>query len=1211
MASNHKNAFPFFVANQILRSSTLNDYFAFLDEQTRLSRVHLWGTGIVEGLDFSFKDGVLVIEPGVAVNQQGWLVQVPERVEYNYGAEVPYASADFKDDELKKLASQGGSHVSMICFRDKEDAMHSGLGQPFRLSERVLDGFVVALAYGKRPEYDSLCSHDICDVNTGAQILEAWPVLIPKNDIDCLFQRLKPLAWAISPQKEPAFECYHGVQGAFNSLMSSAASSYVPVFKKGVDELSKEFSQYSQPALQQLLPDWERFRDEFIFAIRKAMSGVSPECKDFLILFFKDIVMALNEFVEEFNAFADKYPFIPCSIPSDMLVYLGQVGGREMEGRDVYRSVFKNAIDEEYARDRKRLAAMFGRIMVLAESVVTEKDIEWFSKQPFRLERIQAGARLSSRPVPCYYDTEKADFFSYWNADNHGLDTRALEGRVQHSSFSMCDDGFLFFPSGYEGKDLPAVKNELDSLNRDMRFGLDVVEGRIGLGGPLSSEQVSTLRAILAAISRTETPVSFFAKIQDQCSGGASKLASTLKGVFDAQFIQSLSEKKLLSEESYRAIYDLADLKKSDVVDLATKVWNSLSEKDKKTGSANSFSTAFEQMILAWKFNFIETDEGVSPDEIGKAVSLAPIKRGCRVFLFTAGEPPKVWSYSVLYRNESALAAKAPTGMVLFWLRTKEAENGDYASDFPDTINPYEDGRWDISKNNEIVLYPYLLDGTFAKRYEMPKDNISCDISAPDILQYSIRVEKGVPAVVLKMTQNGTAWVTLQIKDDKDVLLYHKTKTIVVNNPLWKVVPLTGISVNQTVLVHYMGEAPKQLVAKPIPEDATGVDKLEWKSTKPKVATVGKTGVVTGVSAGTAEAVVECPAYPSVSKSVAVHVYMLDFRMKTTSGYTDLKKNQTVRPFQDGKWDIAYNQMIVCPHMFDGTRYQEFVPDSRTSDTFRVGCVIEDEKILEYEQFLTGPEGRTPAIRLKMKKTGSTPVALTLYKGKEQLLNLRFKVNVVNEDWDKVPVESIKFVGNVPKQLYMGQTLALECNFTPETATDKTVTWNSDSPSIAEVFGETRTVDGKKVEVGIVTPRSCGTVEITAKTRDGGKTVKATLAVKSLLFQLEKEDKKKGKLRIPIEKSVAKKDGFSGTNFTVYAFEFDGKVKRQLTSAEIQIVQDPEERAEGGPKVNTKTGDKAVISWPDHNAPLKTVTLLIKDKSGKETFYTQSFELLV
>jgi hypothetical protein len=78
--------FPIFEANQVLMSRHLNDVFDYLDQQTRLSRSHLIGIGIVCGLEITLDTtttaGAVAIglSKGCGVTSEGYLVVEPQDV---------------------------------------------------------------------------------------------------------------------------------------------------------------------------------------------------------------------------------------------------------------------------------------------------------------------------------------------------------------------------------------------------------------------------------------------------------------------------------------------------------------------------------------------------------------------------------------------------------------------------------------------------------------------------------------------------------------------------------------------------------------------------------------------------------------------------------------------------------------------------------------------------------------------------------------------------------------------------------------------------------------------------------------------------------------------------------------------------------------------------------------------------------------------------
>src|SRR5688572_13811608 len=71
--------FPEFVPDQLLTSSDLNELFAYLDEQGRMTRTNLIGIGIVCGLEVKVNAAQteVTITKGCGVTSEGYLITMP------------------------------------------------------------------------------------------------------------------------------------------------------------------------------------------------------------------------------------------------------------------------------------------------------------------------------------------------------------------------------------------------------------------------------------------------------------------------------------------------------------------------------------------------------------------------------------------------------------------------------------------------------------------------------------------------------------------------------------------------------------------------------------------------------------------------------------------------------------------------------------------------------------------------------------------------------------------------------------------------------------------------------------------------------------------------------------------------------------------------------------------------------------------------------
>ena len=175
--------YPYFVANQVLKSKSLNDAFFHLDEQGRVTRTNLFGHGIIEGLTYTWKDGVLTIDKGEAVTSNGWYIQFTGKEEYRYAAEVFLGENPseevypFNDDSLLALLKDGGSRVCYACFKTEDEA-HEFHHRPTPIIEIPAAHYAVALVCGTRNHSRSACTEDSCDINVTQKDCEVWPVLV-------------------------------------------------------------------------------------------------------------------------------------------------------------------------------------------------------------------------------------------------------------------------------------------------------------------------------------------------------------------------------------------------------------------------------------------------------------------------------------------------------------------------------------------------------------------------------------------------------------------------------------------------------------------------------------------------------------------------------------------------------------------------------------------------------------------------------------------------------------------------------------------------------------------------------------------------------------------------------------------------------------------------------------------------------------------------
>src|SRR4249919_330545 len=90
------NTFPFFEADQVLTNKHLNDLFNYLDQQDRLSRCKLMGSGIVCGLEISHTSDTINITKGCGLTTQGYIILFCDHIgQEGYKYYMPYTRPAF------------------------------------------------------------------------------------------------------------------------------------------------------------------------------------------------------------------------------------------------------------------------------------------------------------------------------------------------------------------------------------------------------------------------------------------------------------------------------------------------------------------------------------------------------------------------------------------------------------------------------------------------------------------------------------------------------------------------------------------------------------------------------------------------------------------------------------------------------------------------------------------------------------------------------------------------------------------------------------------------------------------------------------------------------------------------------------------------------------------------------------------------------------
>jgi len=173
-------SYPLFKANQVLRENQLNDIVKYLEQQDRLSRICLMGTGIVCGLEARWDDdnNAIYVSAGTGVTSEGYLVKAGSK----YLNAYKWVSLDLKwfGTNEERLTLEEGytppSRVIELVHESEEIADLDGNDLSDKISQKVL----VLVFHREEGEDEGLCGND-CDEKGKFQSFRTRFILIEEE----------------------------------------------------------------------------------------------------------------------------------------------------------------------------------------------------------------------------------------------------------------------------------------------------------------------------------------------------------------------------------------------------------------------------------------------------------------------------------------------------------------------------------------------------------------------------------------------------------------------------------------------------------------------------------------------------------------------------------------------------------------------------------------------------------------------------------------------------------------------------------------------------------------------------------------------------------------------------------------------------------------------------------------------------------------------
>ncbi|MBK8553381.1 MAG: hypothetical protein IPL53_20885 [Ignavibacteria bacterium] len=516
-----QNTFPVFEPDQVLTNNHLNDMLNYLEQQERLTRCKLLGSGIVCGLEITFQEGPdnedsIEISKGCGLTSQGYIITMCDSIYKRY---IPYSRKNFPE-HLKLLLQCGQeSGESKINFY--------GEGSDNSVLELITEKVFDELDNDEKKKVKLLNQNKKIKMDSYAVVLflEAEELDLKNcdtNDCNDKGSRMEFEVKALLVDKALLRE----KRGSTNKpvLHHIELKRYnVPVNDlKSADDVLNEFDRLTDDTTIKILSEdlsycYENYKyllkDENTNPFTSLNSDLQKHkkfiLKDFpvLIQYFYDFV---DDLIKAFYEFKHKVYDVMSECCGDEMRFpfhlmLGKATASTNSGvRSEYRQYFiYSPLFDSQNTKLNEIRCLFTRMKLMYEEfLLTEKQFKenrGFLDQVVKITPSRYGhVYLSDRCIPYYYNvTDKGkELYQYWNYNKTRRGNARFNLSYNSNKYSSSapvvspleydTERFNFFRvEGHIGKSINTAMPEVKKVQQVNNLPFDII--------PLSADLFGTL----------------------------------------------------------------------------------------------------------------------------------------------------------------------------------------------------------------------------------------------------------------------------------------------------------------------------------------------------------------------------------------------------------------------------------------------------------------------------------------------------------------------------------------------------------------------------------------------------------------------------------------------------------------------------------------------------------------------------------------------
>ncbi|MEM8525030.1 MAG: hypothetical protein AAGG68_10320 [Bacteroidota bacterium] len=502
-------SYPIFQANQVLTNKSLNDVVDYLDKETRYTRIHTIGMGIICGLEVRYEDKYIHISEGVGITSEGYLVR-HEGGEFGFYKEgVTLQEIELRGVSQNNKENEQNADLASWTVAELDSSEGKSL-------DSTVEGKVVLLFFECRQNKNDLCGND-CDEQGTTQEFKIRFLLVDEEQADTIissFDIKKDEENLSHPLLREIEVVFHGRTFPLEELTS------IHRIRRFVDTSGDEVT----ANLFAKMTSKEEFLSEYRTAIRSLKNTkdgklqLNTSLNSFFLPFTlstdKDVSIELK--IEDIQEAQYRYDHICdilethnellevlseivafCTPPSILFpkhLFLGQINVNHQNKGKIYRNAFLQPPSYNGTPNLIQEAKLLYKRLELLKDY-----FEFDQEKEIRITPSKSSRHpLGDRAIPFYYKNESV-LSEYWNVklSRRGLPHRQYtHQRLEHPrnkpdeprsnapydkplQYSFLDQDFLRI-EGHIGKDRSAVINTLTNLRSKYNLAFDLVYLKLG-----------------------------------------------------------------------------------------------------------------------------------------------------------------------------------------------------------------------------------------------------------------------------------------------------------------------------------------------------------------------------------------------------------------------------------------------------------------------------------------------------------------------------------------------------------------------------------------------------------------------------------------------------------------------------------------------------------------------------------------------------------